>query len=241
MTEERSPAMPALRRRLRRYRTARSLAAFGRASTRALNDPRQNSAAALDCWYRTGIDPWGYSSKPDERHRYELALAMINDSSRGDSPRALEVGCSEGMFTAQVAPRCASLLAVDISKVALDRARARCADCDKVEFREWDVRTDPGLGRFELVLCMDVICDIHRPLAQRRALAKVAGSVAPGGRLVVSAVVQDPVIENARWAKWLGRGGFWVIDRFGSKGNLSCRKTQRTENHVIALFEADLG
>lgn len=225
------------RRHIGRFHIARSLYSFYRASGRALRDSRGDAAASLDDWYRSDRDPWDYATHPEERRRYETALELIDDLGR-DWPRALEVGCGEGLFTSKLAARCGSVLAVDVSGVALARAREHCSRFEHVRFAEWDARVDPPFGRFDLVVCMDVICDIHRPLAQRRALAKVAGSVATGGRLVVSAVIQDALIEDAYWASWLGRGGRWVIDRFAAQDHLVHQETRQTDRHLLALFAA---
>jgi 2-polyprenyl-3-methyl-5-hydroxy-6-metoxy-1,4-benzoquinol methylase len=152
---------------------------------------------------------------------------------------ALEIGCGEGIFTTMLAPLCASVLAVDVSEVALSRARERCAEFDHVRFCCWDVCSDPPLGTFGIVVCMDVVDTIHWPPAQRRAIAKVDRSVAPRGSLIVTAVLQSPVVENANWGRRLGRGGQNIVARFSAQDRrLVRRETHLTDHHILTRFAA---
>jgi chemotaxis methyl-accepting protein methylase len=143
------------------------------------------------------------------------------------------------LFTKQLAPRCESLLAVDISEIAIERARERCVEFPQVSFARWSVRVDPPLGQYGLVSCMDVICDIHRPLEQRRAADTVAASVAPGGTLLITATVLNEVVEDARWARRMGRGARWVIDRFASYPHLERVSFQPADRWLAAVYRAN--
>jgi len=69
--------------------------------------------------------PWDYAS-PREQARFHHAAELL-DVVRGNTcfRKALEVGCAEGAFTEFLAPRCESLLAVDVSAAALERALTR--------------------------------------------------------------------------------------------------------------------
>ena len=54
-------------------------------------------------------------------------LALLYAVPRDPAPlgRVLEIGCSVGTFTEALAPRCSDLLAIDISKRAVERAAER--------------------------------------------------------------------------------------------------------------------
>jgi 2-polyprenyl-3-methyl-5-hydroxy-6-metoxy-1,4-benzoquinol methylase len=150
----------------------------------------------------------------------------------------LEVGCGEGIFTARLAVHCRSLLAVDVSQVALERAERRCAAYDHVRFARWDLRTDPPLGEFDVVACMDTVEYIRRPFAKRRAIAKLIGSVAPGGVILVSAVIQNPLIERAVWDQWLLQGGATIVAQFRKAApDLVERAIRMTDRHIVGLYE----
>jgi 2-polyprenyl-3-methyl-5-hydroxy-6-metoxy-1,4-benzoquinol methylase len=205
----------------------------------AWRDSTSRTRDELDDWYRSAADPWEYATRPEERDRYAAALELVDRSLGDRPPTAFEVGCGEGLFTVNLATRCESVLAVDLSAVALTKARDRCCEQENVSFAEWNVREEPSPGRFGLVVCMDVISAIHRPLAERTSVKTVADSIAPGGSLVISAPLQSELIERARWAHWLGRGAGWLIDRFASRPDLELLEVWETPWHLVALYRAE--
>jgi 2-polyprenyl-3-methyl-5-hydroxy-6-metoxy-1,4-benzoquinol methylase len=238
MARSRTSTERRLRAALGRIGFARSLYAFGQAVRRAWRDSDRNAATDLNQWYSSGADPWGYASVAEEQERYATALSLLDASLSGSRPKALEIGCGEGLFTAELASRCESVLAVDISDVSLERAKGRLANDARVEFRQWNIREDPVPGTFDLIVCMDVICAIHRPTAQRRAIRNVIRPIAPGGHVLVSAVIQNQTIEGAAWARVLGEGGGWVIEQFASSPGLQQAQMRSTDKHLIALYNA---
>jgi trans-aconitate methyltransferase len=129
---------------------------------------------------------------------------------------AFEIGCGEGHFTEILAPRCESLLAVDVNTTALERARRRCRDLANVRFEHWDLRSDDVPDRFDLVVATSVLEYLKNPLSLWRARAKLAQALRPGGVLLVGNVRLDPVVENARWARLLPRGA-GPVDAFVSR------------------------
>jgi 2-polyprenyl-3-methyl-5-hydroxy-6-metoxy-1,4-benzoquinol methylase len=201
-----------------------------------MSDSKRASRDELESWYTSGVDPWRFASV--SRDRYRAALRMI-DGVFGDRslPRALEIGCAEGLFTSMLGPRCAELLAIDVSAVALERARERCVDQPTIRFAQGDVREGLDLGRFDLVVCMDVIDSILRPVARRIATSAVADCVGPDGHLLVSAVTDDPSLKGIMAAS-LGRGGARIMRRFAREGSLRPVESVETELHLVTLFEA---
>lgn len=85
-------------------------------------------------------DPWGYRSCQYEKTKYQRQTELIKRfaSSTGS---ILEIGCAEGSHTVVLADSFpgASILAIDISPKALERARATCRDRSNVSFLEADV------------------------------------------------------------------------------------------------------
>jgi predicted TPR repeat methyltransferase len=102
--------------------------------------------------YRRSPDPWNFATSVYEQEKYAATLQAIG-SGFG---RALEVGCSIGVFTRQLAERCKALLAVDIAEAALRQARARCADLRNVRFQNMELPATLPRGRFDLVVLSDV-------------------------------------------------------------------------------------
>jgi len=56
--------------------------------------------------YGQSPDPWGFETSPYERKKYEHTLDVLQGQRYR---RALEVGCSIGVFTAMLAPLCDEL------------------------------------------------------------------------------------------------------------------------------------
>ena len=74
----------------------------------------------FDELYARSRDPWSFETSEYERNKYERTLSVL---ARRRYRRALEVGCSIGVFTAMLAPLCDELLAVDVSEKAIAVAR----------------------------------------------------------------------------------------------------------------------
>ena len=227
---------------LRRSERLRSAYAFLVASRHAAQASAASVGADLEREYATREDPWRYATNLAERRRYAAALELLDVEGIEWPSEALEIGCGEGFFTELLAPRCHRLLAVDLSPLALERAAARCDAHPNVTFRRWDLQHDAPVGKFDLVVCMDVLQYIARPLARRRAVELVARSVAPGGALLLSGVLQPAFIEDARWSRWLTVGARADAARFsGCRPPLVLRGNRATERHLLSLFGAPDG
>jgi len=100
---------------------------------------------------RESEDPWSYETSEYELAKYRRTLAYVPEPA-GD---ALELGCSIGVFTAMLAPRCSSLLAVDFSPTAVGRARRRVAGLDQVEVRRATLPEQMPAGPFETIVCAE--------------------------------------------------------------------------------------
>jgi ubiquinone/menaquinone biosynthesis C-methylase UbiE len=125
-------------------------------------------------------DPWRIFGSENEVAKYALTAELCGD---GPFKRALEIGCGEGVFTSQLAPRCRSLLAVDISSRAVERARERCADFPQVSC---EARVLPAAypdGPFDLVVASDVLY-FWAPDDMHIAASRIEGTLEVGGRVV---------------------------------------------------------
>jgi SAM-dependent methyltransferase len=147
--------------------------------------------------YASDPDPWRFTSSAYEADKYAATLRALPRARYG---RALEVGCSIGVFTRALAPRCGgskrpsqargrrtvsaprcgALTALDIAGAALEAARARCADCPQVRFVRGAVPEVWPEGRFDLIVFGEMLYFLSAPdLA--RLVARVEASLEPGG------------------------------------------------------------
>ena len=74
------------------------------------------TAADFEARYRTQGDPWSYTSSAYEQRKYAATLAACGPGPFG---RALELGGSIGVFSAQLAPRCHHLTTIDAAPTAV--------------------------------------------------------------------------------------------------------------------------
>ena len=131
--------------------------------------------------YAGDIDPWKFATSEYEREKYAATLAALPVRHYG---AALEVGCSIGVLTKQLAAKCADLLAIDIAAVALEAARERCRAVPHVRFSRAGVPADWPDGIFDLVLLSEVVYYLDRADVGRLA-ARVSKSLAADGDIVL--------------------------------------------------------
>ncbi|MBI5211607.1 MAG: methyltransferase domain-containing protein [Elusimicrobia bacterium] len=154
----------------------------------------------MDRVFSRKADPYGYESLPYETQRLD-AMEAAFQGRRFEA--ALELGCAEGVFTERLADRAAMLTAVDISPVALERARRRLAGRAHVEFVETDVRDWPGPspGAFDLIVVGDVLYYLDKPLVREafeQAFGRIAGWLGPRGLLVLAHGFASPEERRIR-------------------------------------------
>jgi SAM-dependent methyltransferase len=85
-----------------------------------------------DLWERG--DPWELETSPFEAARYRRQLELLSDRRY---ERVLEIGCGGGAFTRDLAAIADDVVAVDVSAVAIERARARVTRAG-IDFRVAD-------------------------------------------------------------------------------------------------------
>jgi len=120
----------------------------------------------FDELYNANPDPWHFRTSDYEAEKYSATLDAL---SRPGYRCALEVGCSIGVFSRQLAARCESLLAVDASSVALASAHEGCSACDNVTFEVCNVPGNFPKGTFDLIVLSEVIYHLDAPDVHRLA------------------------------------------------------------------------
>ena len=128
---------------------------------------------------REAEDPWSYATSDYEQRKYRLTLDYLPERTG----RTLELGCSVGVFTAMLAPRCAYLLAVDFSPTALERARRRVADQPQVDLEQRRLPEEMPAGPFDTIVCAEVLY-YWSPELVREGLRAIEAALAPGGTLL---------------------------------------------------------
>jgi O-methyltransferase len=180
---------------------------------------------------------WNFAT-PAEQERYQRVLAAVaSQRGPGSWGEVLEVGCSEGLFTSELARRCASVTACDISPVALGRARERLAVYPHVQLRQLNVLRDSVSGMFDVVFVMGVQQFVHSRGDVRRIARKLARALRTGGLLVMNPLRLPPNLERTWWARWLVEGGSNHVDFIDGREGLHLIHQEVYPGYVVALFQ----
>ncbi len=153
------------------------------------------------------IAEWDFES-PIEKQRHARILSALKEKIGGEHwGDALEVGCAEGSFTKELAKRCHSVTAWDLSPVACSRAKKRLAPCKNVFVEERDIAHDHIEAKFDLLFAMEVLSYFHGWNQIQKIVNKLCGALRPGGFLLVDEVKLPAEFEGTWWSRWFGEGG----------------------------------
>ncbi|WP_158742814.1 class I SAM-dependent methyltransferase [Acidisphaera sp. L21] len=132
----------------------------------------------LEQLYTADPDPWNFTNSDYERAKYAATLGALPP---GKFANALEIGCSIGVFTRQLAERCGTLRAIDASEAALVKAREHCPG---VQFERRFIPGEWPQGRYDLIMFSEILYFLDR--AAISATAKLAlTDLQPGGVILL--------------------------------------------------------
>jgi hypothetical protein len=135
----------------------------------------------FDRMYYEDTDPWGFETSAYERRKYSLTVASL---PKPLYERAFEPGCSIGVLTEMLAPRCAHLLATDFIASAVDVAQRRLAGVPQVEVAHGAIPEQWPAGPLDLIVLSEIAYYFDQPdledivtlaLGSSRARAHVVG------------------------------------------------------------------
>jgi len=174
---------------------------------RAVLDSAKRDLTEVTCKYGAEVDPYGCLSAISQECYAKQLQAL--DAVRGPArfKRALEIGCSEGVFTEMLAPRCERLVAVELSPDALNRALQRCTWGKHVSFGRFDLRCERLAGAFDLIVVSGVVEYFHRPTVIWTVRTKLVRALAEQGFLLLDTTRANPIVEEAWWSRLIPRGG----------------------------------
>jgi SAM-dependent methyltransferase len=135
----------------------------------------------FDLLHDASADPWRVMSRWYEIRKRRLLLAALPDEHYG---RVLELGCSTGVLSHELAARSDHLLAVDFSSAAIERARQRLDGLKQVELRCHDITRGIPEGDFDLVVVSEVGYYLTEDQFDR-LVREITGSTPPSGQLLL--------------------------------------------------------
>jgi SAM-dependent methyltransferase len=134
----------------------------------------------FDEMYAASDDPWGFTSRWYEKRKYALTLAML---PREHYDAGFEPGCSIGVLTEQLAPRCGSLLSCDVAAAAVQAAARRTAAQPGVRVEQRVLPRDWPDGDFDLIVFSEFLYYFGGADLQQ-VLDLAMGALRPGGTLL---------------------------------------------------------
>jgi SAM-dependent methyltransferase len=130
--------------------------------------------------YAASPDPYGLADRWYETRKYALTVALL---PREHYATAFEPGCSIGVLTARLAPRCGALLACDAIADAVASARARTAGLPGVQVGQRVIPQDWPPGSFDLIVFSEFLY-YFSDADLNQVLRLGTGALRPGGHLL---------------------------------------------------------
>jgi peptidoglycan/xylan/chitin deacetylase (PgdA/CDA1 family)/2-polyprenyl-3-methyl-5-hydroxy-6-metoxy-1,4-benzoquinol methylase/glycosyltransferase involved in cell wall biosynthesis len=204
------------------------------ASAQSVQSQPETSCEELAFWERlySKEDPWNYKG-PYEQIKYARTLELLPQAR---ILRALEIGCAEGLFTEMLAPRVEQVLGLDISELALSRARARCQRFGNVAFVCADISDQFPPGIFDLITCSEVLYYLRDRFALKKVVRQIARSLAPNGHLLMAnanSVNDDRTVTGFDFSEI---GAVFMGQAFAEELEFEFLKELRTPLYRVQLF-----
>lgn len=192
------------------------------------NRPSRAEPEHFERLYAESADPWGYCTSAYERTKYADTLAALPARPLGV---VLEVGCSIGVFTRQLAARCERVVGLDFSPRALALATARTSGLANVTLAQGSFPEEVPAGEWDLIVCSEVLYYLgEEALAQ--AIDWLSGQLRAGASVVAVSWrgegLDEPLrgddvhdrlaVELARWHTLDERRAGYRLDRFDGDG-----------------------
>ena len=191
-----------------------------------MNKPKSSLPPSyFEKMYRQNPDPWDFETSDYEALKYRTTIDALPKARYNN---AFEIGGSIGVLTALLAPRCDSLLSIDVSQTAQAQAIARCQDLPQVRFKIAQVPQDYPDEMFDLTLVSEVGYYLSwDDLKQTQQL--IIKHLEVGGHLLL--------VHWTLFAKDYPLTGDEVHDSFMELDDLKHLKGLRKERYRLDLFE----
>lgn len=180
----------------------------------------------FEALYGTDPDPWKFETSEYEAKKYTATIAALPKRYKS----AFEIGGSIGVLTEKLASLCDSLLSIDVSKLAQEKAIQRCQHLKQVRFKIMRLPEQYPEEMFDLVLVSEVgyyWCWSDLQKAKQCILEHLE----PGGHLLL--------VHWTEYARDYPLNGDQVHDSFMelTPNKLRHLKSQREEQYRLDLFE----
>jgi len=189
----------------------------------------QPQVERFEALYEASPDPWRYRTSSYERRKYADTLAALPDDALGPS---LDVGCSIGVFTRQLAARSESVLGLDFSTRAVAIARERLRGVENVRLHVGQFPHDAPDGPWDVIVCSEILYYLD-PEELASAIAWLSTQLTAGSCVLAvswrGVGIDEPLRgddvhdalrrELGPWHAYDGRRPCYRLDRFDGGGS----------------------
>jgi len=164
--------------------------------------------------YSKKDDVWDYKTSKYELNKYQRSFDALGGQRFKSS---LEIGCSIGVFTNMLADISDNVTAIDISDIAINKAKVECINKNNISFRQSD------LFQFNTNVQFDLVCaaEVLYYLADNEAM--------------IESVVKNITKMLSTGGKLLYVCGSWELDTYNDWENYF----QKYSNNELRLIETD--
>jgi predicted TPR repeat methyltransferase len=181
-------------------------------------------ASYFNTMYQASPDPWGFTSRWYEARKYAISVAML---PRQHYREAFEPGCSIGVLTELLAPRCASLLACDLAPAAVHAAAGRTRHLPQVRVENRALPQDWPTGRFDLIVASELLYYFGGPDLDD-VIGRITAALHPDGNLLAVHWLH-PVAEYPR-------SGAEVHDALAATSGLARLAVHRERDFLAEIY-----
>lgn len=116
--------------------------------------PSLNHTDYFDALYHENDDPWDYQNRWYEARKRNICLSLL---LKQQHQNVLEIGCSNGVFSQQLAMRSQKLTCIDANSKAIALARARLAALKHVQVIQQRIPTQFPQGQYDLIVIGEIL------------------------------------------------------------------------------------
>lgn len=147
----------------------------------------------MDKLYRKA-NPWG---RNDYIGDIDSAVSLVSDQRYEN---CLDVGTGLGHYAERAAKFCDNVLAIDISPLAIDRAKSRLSNAPNITFKTANIRDFDTKTQFDLIILGDILYylgDMRFPIEFNTLGKHIASLIAPRGHILMSNFVSPNRTESS--------------------------------------------
>lgn len=108
----------------------------------------------FDQLYANNPDPWHYQTRWYEHRKRAISLGVL---PQANYPTAIELGCSNGVFSESLAERCKYLLCLDGNDTAVNLAKQRLKNLAQIEVKQAMIPQDLPKQTFDLIVIGEML------------------------------------------------------------------------------------